>query len=181
MVCRLATLGRCNLDDETGNVLNVPTQALLISAHLFDIGRPVARRDVANLLWPGNAEAALTNMRSTLRRFALAMKNAPAPLIIADTNALSLNRQMVACDLDFVTISEPLERLNAACGAVAMQFLPFAGVGKTAFDIWVRDVRLRLLSTLRSLFMDISDSPVLRSKAQADLKRAAVLLSKRIP
>ncbi|KXG86988.1 hypothetical protein [Agrobacterium bohemicum] len=92
MVFRLATLGRCNLDDETGNVLNVPTQALLISAYLFDIGRPVARRDVANLLWPGNAEAALRNLRSTLRRFALAMKNAPAPLIIADTNALSLNR-----------------------------------------------------------------------------------------
>ncbi|KXG86989.1 hypothetical protein [Agrobacterium bohemicum] len=57
-----------------------------------------------------------------------------------------------------------------------MQFLPFAGVGKTAFDIWVRDERLRLLSTLGSLFMDISDSPLLRSKAHADLKRAAVLL-----
>lgn len=176
MVFRLATLGRCNLEDETGNVLNVPTQALLISAYLFDIGRPVARRDVANLLWPGNGEAALTNLRSTLRRFALATKNAPAPLIIADTNALSLNRQILACDLDFLTISEPLERLNAACGAVAMQFLPFVGDGKTAFDIWVRDVRLRLLSTLRALFMDISGSPALRLRTHADLKRAAVLL-----
>ncbi|POO55897.1 tetratricopeptide repeat protein [Agrobacterium rosae] len=176
MVFRLATLGRCNLEDESGNVLNVSTQALLICAYLFDIGRPVARRDVANLLWPGNGEAALTNLRSTLRRFALATKNAPAPLIIADTNALSLNRQMVACDLDFMTISEPQERLHAACAAVAMQFLPSVGEGKTALDIWVRDVRLRLLSTLRSLFMDISGSPASRSQAHADLKRAAVLL-----
>lgn len=176
MVFRLATLGRCNLEDESGNVLNVSNQALLICAYLFDIGRPVARRDVAKLLWPGNGEAALTNLRSTLRRFAFAMTNAAAPLIIADTNALSLNRQMLACDLEFIAISEPQERLHAACAAVAMQFLPFAGEGKTALDTWVRDVRLRLLSTLRSLFMDISGSPALRSQAYADLKRAAVLL-----
>ncbi len=180
MVFRLATLGRCNLEDELGNVLNVPTQALLISAYLFDIGRPVARRDVANLFWPGNGEAALTNLRSTLRRFALATKNGP-PLIIADANTLSLDRQVVACDLDFVRISDPLERLSAVCGAVAMQFLPFAGEGKTALDIWVRDVRLRLLGTLRALFMDISGSPELRSKAHADLNRAAVLLLEAAP
>lgn len=43
MVFRLATLGRCNLEDESGNVLNVSNQALLICAYLFDIGRPVAR------------------------------------------------------------------------------------------------------------------------------------------
>ncbi len=176
MPFRLATLGRCNLEDEDGNVINVPTQSLLISAYLFDIGRPVARRDIANLLWPGNGDAAATNLRSTLRRFAIATKQALVPLITVEANSLSLNREMIGCDLDFTGLSDPLARLEAACGAVAMQFLPSLGDGKAPLDTWVKDVRLRLLSTLRAQFLDIADSPALRSQAHAELRRAAVLL-----
>jgi hypothetical protein len=57
-----------------------------------------------------------------------------------------------------------------------MQFLPACGGGKTAFDTWVRDVRLRLVGILRSQFMDVLASRELQSLGNADLKRAAVLL-----
>ncbi len=176
MVFRLATLGRCNLEDEVGDVINVPAQSLLLAAYLFDMDRPVQRRDVANLLWPGNTEIASTNLRSTLRRFTLATAQAPAPLMTIDATSITLNRSVVTCDFDILALHTPLERLRAACSAVAMQFLPACGGGKTAFDTWVRDVRLRLVGILRSQFMDVLASRELQSLGNADLKRAAVLL-----
>lgn len=176
MAFRLATLGRCNLEDGSGNVINVPTQSLLLAAYLFDVGRPVQRRDVANFLWPGNAEVALTNLRSTLRRFQRATQGAPSPLISIDPTSVCLNRTLVSCDLDVMALPTPAERLEAACRAVAMLFLPLSGAGKTPFDTWVRDVRLRLLGTLRSLFMQGASSEELKTDITSELRRAAVLL-----
>lgn len=176
MAFRLATLGRCNLEDESGNVISVPTQSLLLAAYLFDMGRPVQRRDVANFLWPGNAEVALTNLRSTLRRFQLATGQSPSPLMSIDATTVSLNREVVSCDLDVMALPTPAERLEAACSAVAMQFLPLSGAGKTPFDVWVRDVRSRLLGILRSLFMQGAGSQGSNADINPVLRRAAVLL-----
>ncbi len=176
MPLRLATLGRCNLEDENGNVINVPSQSLLICAYLYDVGKPVARRDIAKLLWPGNRDAAATNLRSTLRRFTQATQDIAAPIISVEATSLSLNREVLHCDLEFNGLASPLERFQAACSAVAMQFLPSLGGGKTALDTWARDVRLRLLSGLRAQFLALAVDPVLRPQANADLRRAAVLL-----
>lgn len=176
MAFRLATLGRCNLEDESGNVISVPTQSLLLAAYLFDMGRPVQRRDVASFLWPGNAEVALTNLRSTLRRFQLATGQSLSPLMSIDATTVSLNRDVVSCDLDVMALPTPAERLEAACSAVAMQFLPLSGTGKTPFDVWVRDVRSRLLGILRSLFMQGAGAQGSNADINPVLRRAAVLL-----
>ncbi|NTE88453.1 hypothetical protein G6L72_17785 [Agrobacterium rubi] len=176
MAFRLATLGRCNLEDEAGNVISVPTQSLFLCAYLYDIRRPVARRDAANLLWPGHGHAASTNLRSMLRRFSLATQSAPSPPITIDGNSLSINLQMLSCDLDFTQIATPVERLQAACSAIAMQFLPSLGDGKTALDTWVRDVRRRLLGTLRAQFLEIIGSETQSPDIKTELRRTAVLL-----
>lgn len=173
---RLAALGRCNLEDELGNVINVPAQSVLLIAYLFDVNRTVQRREVANLLWPGNTEIASTNLRSTLRRFTLATASGPTQLLSIDATSVSLNRSTITCDFDVMASQTALECLKAACNAVAMQFLPSYGDGKTIFDTWVRDVRLRLVGILRSQFMEVLRSRELQAIGNAELKRAAVLL-----
>ncbi|NTJ44224.1 hypothetical protein G6L28_16615 [Agrobacterium larrymoorei] len=176
MVYRLATLGRCVLEQRDGQVLGAPTASLLIAAYLYDIGTSVARRDLASLFWPGNQEAAATNLRSTLRRLAKATEHLGQPLLLQEGNIVRLNTEAVECDLAFRSISDAMLRLEAATDAVARQFLPSMGEGKTAVDIWVRDVRVRLLSSLRSYVMEVDSDPELRERGATPLKRAAVIL-----
>ncbi|WP_156462487.1 hypothetical protein [Rhizobium sp. Leaf262] len=174
MAFRLATLGRCNLEDEAGNVVNVPAQSLLLAAYLLDVGKPVRRRDAANLLWPGNPDAASTNLRSTLRRFSQATLEASSPVMLIDTTHISVDRQVLSGDFDIT--GTPVERLKALCDAVAMQFLPGFGEGKAGLDVWIRDVRLRILGDLRAQFLDMINLQQRHPDAHSDLKRAAILL-----
>lgn len=92
-----------------------------------------------------------------------------------DATTVSLNLDVVICDLDVMALPTPAERLEAACSAVAMQFLPLSGAGKTPFDVWVRDVRSRLLGILRSLFMQGAGSQGSNADIMAHKRPAARL------
>lgn len=150
--------------------------ALVIAIYLYDIGKPVSRRDLASLFWPGNQEAAATNLRSTLRRLTKAIEHLDQPLLLQEGSLVRLNMDAVECDLALTALGDPIPRLEAATDAVAKQFLPAMGEGKSALDIWVRDVRLRLLGNLRSHLIAVESDAELRKRAAAQSKRAAMLL-----
>jgi len=173
MAFTLATFGNCSLEDEAGHAVHVPTLSLVMLAYLHDIGRPVTRRELASLFWPGRRVAAATNLRSTLRR--LAKATFPDSLIITEGSRLSINSQALNCDLDFSRLTAPLERLQMAILAVARSFLPSYGEGTSALDIWVRDVRTRLAGSLRSEFMQLQPASS-SDETRSELTRAAILL-----
>lgn len=171
----LTTFGTCRLEDDAGQVLSVPAVSLVMLAYLYDRGQPISRRELATLFWQGSRETAHTNLRSTLRRLDIATSKAVPSLIEADGQALSINRATVRCDLSFVELADPMDRLRAANDAVAMQFLPSMGNGTTLLDGWVRDVRTRLAGYLRSELIRHHGS-LKTSALRAELRRAAILL-----
>jgi DNA-binding SARP family transcriptional activator/tetratricopeptide (TPR) repeat protein len=170
----LTTLGDSSLRDGAGQNLSVPGLSLVFLAYLHDMDRPVARRQVASFLWPDRGEAAATNMRSMLRRLAMAT-DPSGPLVVADGTTLSLAPQAMRCDLAMSALTDPTERLKAATDAVALKFLPLHGDGSSALDAWVRDVRTRLVGQLRTEFMQFQTLPA-SDQRRSDLRRAAVLL-----
>lgn len=161
-------------------VVSAPTRALIMLAYLFDVNRSVTRRELASLLWAGFPDVAATNLRSTLRRLAQATASANCSLVNIDGSMLSVNQDALRCDLDMSAISDPLERLKCANDAIAMQFLPLEGKGEGQFDLWVRDVRLRLVGRLRAEFLALRESSD-ASRARSELKRAAILLLEQDP
>lgn len=171
----LTTFGTCRLDDDSGQALKVPFVSLVMLAYLYDRGQPISRRELATLFWHGSRETAYTNLRSTLRRLVIATAKTVPSLIEADGQALSINRAALRCDLGFVELADPTDRLRIANDAVAMQFLPSMGHGTTQLDSWVRDVRARLAAYLRSELMQRHAS-INTSAWRGELKRAAILL-----
>ena len=174
----LSTSGNCCLEDEAGQAVPVPALSLVMLAYLYDIGRPVTRRELASLFWPGPREAAATNLRSTLRRLSRATSS--NALVNSEGSSLSINSDILRCDLDLKSQSSPLERLQTAIHAVARQFLPSYGEGASALDIWVRDVRVRLAGNLRSEYLALR-AQLTSDAARSELTRAAVLLLERDP
>lgn len=171
MVFTLTTFGTCRLEDEGGRVMRVPAQALVMLAYLYDRGQPVTKRNLAELLWPGRRDASATNLRSMLLR----LGPTGQALIRTEGTTLSVNYEVLRCDLDLPDCAAPVERLRALGNAVAMQFLPAAAKGSGALDLWIRDVRARLAADLRATFFAISNRTA-GADIRAELRRAAIVL-----
>ncbi|MFD1747499.1 hypothetical protein ACFSE1_18675 [Rhizobium helianthi] len=179
MALRLTTLGGCRLEDEAGQVIAAPYLSLLLLAYLYRAEAPVARRDLAQLLWPGNKDAAATNLRSTLLR----LSKAEAPrqsCVISKGATLSLDYTSLSCDLEFESAGAGEESLERFSDAVAHPFLPSAGSGNTALDLWVRNVRQHHLTLLRQRFIE-ADTTGGGASSRSALRRAAVLLLEHDP
>jgi DNA-binding SARP family transcriptional activator/tetratricopeptide (TPR) repeat protein len=170
----LTTLGDCRLRDSAGQNLPAPGLSLVFLAYLHDIGRPVARRQLASMLWPDRGDAAATNLRSMLRRLA-AITDPIGPLVVADNSTVSLVPDALSCDFALSQGLDTSERLRAASDAVALKFLPLHGESASALDAWVRDVRTRLAGQLRADFMALR-AETKTQENRSDLRRAAVLL-----
>lgn len=180
MTYTLTTLGTCQLTDRQGKVVRAPLIALHLLAYLHENERPVARRDMARLFWPTHPEAANTNLRSTLLRLAKATPDIEAPLVLAEGHTLSLNRELLVCDLQASRQGKPVSQLKELCDAVARQFLPAEAEGGMPFAAWVRHTRERLTSELRELLFTVSGSAQL-ADARSDIHRAVVLLLEHDP
>ncbi|TWF44024.1 hypothetical protein [Neorhizobium alkalisoli] len=170
----LTTLGGGDLSDGNENSIRVPALSLVMCAYLFDAGRSVARRDLAQLLWPGNPDAALTNLRSTLLRTNTVAAAHGVPLLIDQSSAVALNVEAVSCDLEIITQPAGIARLRALNDAVSRKFFPAYGDRRDAIGQWVRDMRARLAQELRCEFLRNKATDV--AGARAEIKRAAVLL-----
>ena len=176
MVYVLTTFGGCRLVDDLGQPVRCPTLGLIMLAYLCDAGQPVPRRELADMFWSANPDAAQTNLRSTLRRMQQATETTGSPpLLLIDHQTVSINRDVLSCHLKLNNIHEPLARLCALCDAVAMQFLPGEGRGNTPVDIWVRHVRAKRAAELRTSFIALVQADT-GADARAELKRAAILL-----
>ncbi len=175
MIFHLTTLGSCALYDENGDRVNVPRQALLMLAYLYDSRQSIPRKDLAAFLWSGNLQAAGANLRSTLLRLATATSRSPKPLISGIATNIALNFDTLRCDLDAIENASGVARLGALTDAVAKNFLPVYGSGSGAVAVWVRDVRARLAGELRAEFFKTLNEPF-SPQYRGELKRAATLL-----
>lgn len=160
--------------------LRVPELSIVLLAYLYDRNGPISRRELAQFLWPHAREAAPTNLRSLLRRLTAALPSEGRHLVGVDDRHVSIRREMVECEIDSLSASSPASDLSALTERVARQFLPSYGKGSERLDIWVRDVRNRMLVTLRQAFFETT-------KAQGDdatkaaAKRAAFVLLEHNP
>ncbi|WP_349962029.1 hypothetical protein [Rhizobium sp. ZPR3] len=175
MTFHLTTLGSCALYDEKGDRVNVPRQALLMLAYLYDCRQSMPRKDLAAFLWPSNIQAAGANLRSTLLRLATATSQSPKPLISGITTNITLNFDALQCDLDTIENTADIAKLSALADAVAKKFLPAYGNGSGAVAVWVRDVRARFARELRAEFFKAM-SQASSTQNRGELKRAAMLL-----
>ncbi len=175
MTFHLTTFGSCALYDEKGDRVNVPKQALVMLAYLYDCRRSIPRKELAAFLWSSNLQAAGLNLRSTLLRLATATSKSPKPLISGVAANIALNFDALRCDLDTIENTSGVAKLGALSDAVAKNFLPVYGSGSTAVAIWVRDVRARLAGELRTEFFKILNEPS-SPQYRGELKRAAMLL-----
>jgi len=175
MTFHLTTLGSCALYDEKGDRVNVPRQALLMLAYLYDCRQPIPRKDLAAFLWSSNLQAAGANLRSTLLRLATVTSKSPEPLIGGAMTDITLNFNALRCDLDSIENASGVTKLGALADAVAKTFLPAHGNGSGAVAVWVRDVRARFARELRAEFFKTMSQPSW-SQNRGELKRAAMLL-----
>jgi len=175
MTFHLTTLGSCALYDEMGDRVNVPRQALVMLAYLYDCRQPMPRKDLAAFLWSSNLQAAGANLRSTLLRLATATSKSPQPLIGGVTTDITLNFNALRCDLDSIENAPGVARLSVLADAVAKTFLPAYGNGSGAVAVWVRDVRARFAKELRAEFFKAMSQPS-SFQNRGELKRAAMLL-----
>ncbi|NTJ61787.1 hypothetical protein G6M50_10790 [Agrobacterium rhizogenes] len=175
MTFHLTTLGSCALYDEKGDRVNVPRQALLMLAYLYDCRQSMPRKDLAAFLWPSNIQAAGANLRSTLLRLATATSQSPKPLISGITTNITLNFDALHCDLDTIENTADIAKLSALADAVAKKFLPAYGNGSGAVAVWVRDVRARFARELRAEFFKAMGQAS-STQNRGELKRAAMLL-----
>lgn len=176
---RLTTLGACRLEDEDGRNIAAPHLSLIMLAYLYRSRRPVSRRDLGTLLWPGNRESAATNLRSTLLRLLKALP-ANANCLITEGPTLAVNYATLSCDLDFEEAPSSHLKLEASSDAVAKRFLPAEGLGSSSVDTWVRDVRRHHVAILRGEFLSIDD-PNTKEVCRALVRRAGILLLEHDP
>nr|WP_321446150.1 hypothetical protein [uncultured Cohaesibacter sp.] len=175
MAFHLKTCGSCKLSDADGQQINVPALSLVALTFLFQEGRPVARRELARLLWDREDSVASTNLRSMLRRFAAAMPEEGEPLLLLDNRDIAIAPGMLTCDLGVLEEPDPTNRLRGLCEHVSKGFLQAYGQNQAPLDKWVRSVRIALVRNLRFDFLALCDKPV-ASALKADLKHAAILL-----
>lgn len=171
----LVTLGSCRLCDESGQAVPIPAASLHMLAYLKHRQGPVSRRELAELLWPGGAEAALTNLRSMLRRFAGAFPEpGSAPIVIGQSDIL-LKPDSVLWDLDELASDDPIGRLKALNEAVSRGFFSSERVREGRLAQWIAQIRLALRGELRQALLCL---PPLNGegKGQSEVKIAALLL-----
>ena len=175
MPFNLSTFGSCQLVTPKGDLVRVPAMAAVALVYLYYEDRPVLRRDLASILWSGDHQTALTNLRSTLWRFASSMPKGGPKLLEQDDQYVSVNRKALTCDLSVLEVENPRERLKQLCDGIAKGFMPSFGNGSRPVDRWVRDFRIMLLETIRSDFLLLC-GPSSNPENHSDLKRAALLL-----
>ncbi|WP_246703284.1 MULTISPECIES: hypothetical protein [unclassified Rhizobium] len=99
--------------------MNVPRQALLMLAYLYNCRQPMPQKDLAAFLWPGDLQAAGANLRSALLRLASATPKSSRLLISGVATSLALNFDALRCDLDAVENASGVARLGALADALA--------------------------------------------------------------
>ena len=166
--------------DDKGQSINVPKLALIGLAYVFHQGRPVARRDLARILWDREDSVSSTNLRSTLRRFKAAMPAQGADLLQIDKKYVTLDFDLLTCDLGVTELVDPSERFKTLCRSISQDFMLGYGHNQAPLDKWVRTVRIGLMKSLRSDFLSLHSNPV-ATKLKADLKHAAILLLEEDP
>lgn len=175
MTFHLKTFGSCELTDDTGTPIAVPTLSLIALAYLFNEGRPIPRRDVARILWDRDDSVASTNLRSMLRRFSAAMPDDGKELLHIDKRYVTLDLTKFDCDLSVTDWANPTDRLKGLCDGISKGFMLGYGHNQAPLDKWVRSMRIGLVKTLRSDFLTLCTNPV-ANQIKADLKHAAILL-----
>lgn len=171
----LVTLGTCRLEDQIGQVLAVPAASLIMLAYLKSSSRPVARRELADILWPGGGETALTNLRSMLRRFASVFADPEAMPIIVGQGEIRLKKETLDWDLDALKTSDPLNRLSKLSEAVSRGFLSAETMAQGRLARWISQVRLGLRGDLRQALLDLAPL-VDKAGRPSEVKIAALLL-----
>lgn len=178
---KLVTFGAAQLlRPDTGEPLRVPDLSIALLAYLHDQRGPVSRRELAQFLWPHAREAAPTNLRSLLRRLTNALPAEGEHLLDVDDRHVSIRQGVVECEIDILSPVSPATDLAALSDRVTKQFLPSYGQGSERLDLWVRDVRNRMLVALRQAFFEATkaqDDEATKSAA----KRAAFVLLEHNP
>lgn len=160
--------------------LRVPDLSVVLLAYLYDRKGPVSRRELAHFLWPHARDAASTNFRSLLRRLMTALPAEGKHLLDVDDRQVSIRREMVECDIDGIPVEPPAASLAALAERVTKQFLPAYGKGPERLDLWVRDLRNRMLMALRDAFFAATKGPH-DEAIQAAARRAAFILLEHDP
>lgn len=181
MKYHLTVFGDCHLAQSDHNLLRIPAQAALMLAYLYGCERPVSRQELAKLLWPQAAQsAALTNLRSMLRRFAAQMPTKTINFLNIDDRYLQITRGKLDCDLDLLDQPASMERLSDLSEALHKGFLPAFGTGGTDLDKWVRTYQTGLFDVLRGDFLKICESREFWENRQ-QLKHVAAFLLEQDP
>lgn len=160
--------------------LRVPDLSVVLLAYLYDRKAPVSRRELAQFLWPHARDAASTNLRSLLRRLMTALPPEGKHLLDVDDRHVSIRRDMVECDIDGIPAESPAAALVALVERVTKQFLPAYGKGSERLDLWVRDLRNRMLMALREAFFAATKAQG-DDATQAAARRAAFVLLEHNP
>lgn len=155
--------------------LRVPDLSVVMLAYLYERKGPASRRELAQFLWPHARDAASTNLRSLLRRLMTALPAEGKHLLDVDDRHVSIRREMVECDIDGIFVEPSAASLAALAERVTKQFLPAHGKGSERLDLWVRDVRHRMLMALREAFFTATKGPQ-DDAIQAAVRRAAFIL-----
>lgn len=181
MTYRLVTFGAGQLLwHEASEPLRVPELSIALLAYLYDCKGPVRRRDLARFFWPHAQEAASTNLRSLLRRLMTALPAEGKSLLEVDDRHMSIRHEMVDCDLGEMAADSPAAELVALTERVTKQFLPSYGKGRERLDLWVRELRHRMLTALREAFFaaaKVQDDDAIQVAA----RRAAFVLLEHNP
>ncbi|WP_114007909.1 hypothetical protein [Cohaesibacter intestini] len=175
MAFHLKTCGGCALTDPNGHTVNVPALSLVGLAFLHQEGRPVARHELARMLWDRDDSVASTNLRSMLRRLGSALPAEGDDLLQLDNRHIAIAPGMLGCDLEVMAEPDPVKRLKGLCELISKGFLQGYGHNQAPLDKWVRAVRIALVKNLRCDFLALCDKPA-ASALKADLKHAAILL-----
>ncbi len=172
----LTVFGDCHLAQSDHNMLRIPAQAAVMLAYLYGCERPVSRQELAKLLWPQVTQsAALTNLRSMMRRFAAQMPTKTINFLTIDDRYLQITRGKLDCDLDLLDQPDSMQRLSDLSEALYRGFLPALGTGGSDLDKWVRTYQAGLLDILRNDFLEICRSKGFWENRQ-QLKHVAAFL-----
>lgn len=181
MTYRLITFGAGQLLwQEASEPLRVPELSIVLLAYLYDRKDAVSRRELAQFLWPHARDAASTNLRSLFRRLTAALPPEGKHLLEVNDRYISIRREILDCDIGALSAESCSAQIRMLSEGVTKQFLPSHGKSSERLDVWVRDVRNRLLMALRRGFFDASKFQN-DDETQAALRRAAFVLMEHNP
>lgn len=155
---------------------------------------PVSRRELADFFWPGGGEAAMTNLRSMLRRFQMAFAEREHCPIVVGQNEIELRSGMLDCDLSDALQGSDLQaaetktaqdghlanRLEKLSDAVARGFMQGDAGRPGRIGRWIAETHLSLVDALRNALLAFRGFDA-ENLPRAALKRAAMLLLEEDP